>query len=106
MNGPGGAILTQAKLNGVQAAIVNPGLGYPAGGKEILALIGSFDGIYFKAKLFGASTGLLAYGRDFDGALSWQSVPASDRCRILTAVMNSYGDRPPTNTWKGMLSVL
>lgn len=46
----------------------------------------------------------LDYGRDFDGVVSWENVPASDGRRILAAVMNSYGSHPPTNTYKGMLS--
>ncbi|KAK6595390.1 beta-fructofuranosidase [Botrytis cinerea] len=40
----------------------------------------------------------------FDGAMSWENVPASDGRRIIAAVANSYGTNPPTNTWKGMLS--
>jgi levanase/fructan beta-fructosidase len=46
----------------------------------------------------------LDYGRDWDGAYSWENVPASDGRKILASVMNSYGGNPPTNTWKGMLS--
>jgi levanase/fructan beta-fructosidase len=84
--------------------LVTPAQGSPAGGNGVFALTGSFDGTVFKADPFDASTMWLDYGRDFDGVLSWENVPASDGRKILAAVMNSYGGHPPTNTWKGMLS--
>ncbi|KAI1369040.1 concanavalin A-like lectin/glucanase domain-containing protein [Xylaria arbuscula] len=79
-----------------------PAQGSPAGGNGVIALTGSFDGTTFTADGFDASTNWLDYGRDFDGALSWENLPSSDR--IIASVMNSYGDNPPTQTWKGMLS--
>jgi sucrose-6-phosphate hydrolase SacC (GH32 family) len=58
----------------------------------------------FTANAVSASTLWLDYGRDWDGVLSWENVPATDGRRVLAAVMNSYGGNPPTSTWKGMLS--
>ncbi|KAJ6051639.1 glycosyl hydrolase [Penicillium canescens] len=84
--------------------IMTPANGSPAGGNGVLALTGSFDGSTFKPDPVDPSNLWLDYGRDFDGALSWENVPASDGRRILASVMNSYGASPPTNTWKGMLS--
>ncbi|KAH7011235.1 glycosyl hydrolase [Ilyonectria destructans] len=84
--------------------LVTPASGSPAGGNGVFALTGSFDGTAYKADPFDASTMWLDYGRDFDGALSWENVPTSDGRKILASVMNSYGGNPPTNTWKGMLS--
>jgi sucrose-6-phosphate hydrolase SacC (GH32 family) len=81
-----------------------PAQGSPAGGNGIFALTGSFDGTVFTADPFDPETQWLDYGRDFDGALSWENVPTSDGRRIIASVMNSYGGNPPTNTWKGMLS--
>ncbi|KAH8744440.1 glycosyl hydrolase [Diaporthe sp. PMI_573] len=81
-----------------------PASGSPAGGNGNFAVTGSFDGTTFKSDPFTAATNWLDYGRDFDGALSWENVPASDGRRIIASVMNSYGGNPPTNTWKGMLS--
>ncbi|KAL2816586.1 glycosyl hydrolase [Aspergillus cavernicola] len=84
--------------------IVTPAQGSPAGGNGVFGLTGTFDGTTFAADPVDPSTLWLDYGRDFDGALSWENVPASDGRRILASVMNSYGASPPTNTWKGMLS--
>ncbi|KAJ6069096.1 glycosyl hydrolase [Penicillium canescens] len=84
--------------------IMTPANGSPAGGNGVLALTGSFDGSTFKPDPVDPSNLWLDYGRDFDGALSWENVPAADGRRILASVMNSYGASPPTNTWKGMLS--
>ncbi|KAJ5990470.1 glycosyl hydrolase [Penicillium canescens] len=84
--------------------IMTPANGSPAGGNGVLALTGSFDGSIFKPDPVDPSNLWLDYGRDFDGALSWENVPAADGRRILASVMNSYGASPPTNTWKGMLS--
>ncbi|ODQ71402.1 hypothetical protein LIPSTDRAFT_55516 [Lipomyces starkeyi NRRL Y-11557] len=84
--------------------IVTPAAGSPAGGNGVFALTGSFDGSVFTADTVDPTTLWLDYGRDWDGAMSWENVPASDGRRILAAVMNSYGVNPPTNTWKGMLS--
>jgi sucrose-6-phosphate hydrolase SacC (GH32 family) len=84
--------------------VVTPATGSPAGGNGVFALTGSFDGAVFTADAVDATTLWLDYGRDWDGAMSWENVPASDGRRILAAVMNSYGVNPPTNTWKGMLS--
>ncbi|KAB8226988.1 glycoside hydrolase family 32 protein [Aspergillus alliaceus] len=81
-----------------------PAQGSPAGGNGVVALTGSFDGKTFVADPVDSSTLWLDYGRDFDGALSWENIPVSDGRRIIAAVMNSYGSNPPTNTWKGMLS--
>jgi sucrose-6-phosphate hydrolase SacC (GH32 family) len=94
----------EGSLEKTWVMLVTPASGSPAGGNGVFALIGSFDGNSFKADPFDAATMWLDYGRDFDGALSWENVPASDGRRILAAVMNSYGGHPPTNTWKGMLS--
>lgn len=84
--------------------LVTPAQGSPAGGNGQFALTGSFDGTKFTADTFDPATMWLDYGRDFDGALSWENVPASDGRKIIASVMNSYGGNPPTNTWKGMLS--
>lgn len=84
--------------------IVTPAAGSPAGGNGVFALTGSFNGSVFTADTIDPTTLWLDYGRDWDGAMSWENVPASDGRRILAAVMNSYGVNPPTNTWKGMLS--
>jgi levanase/fructan beta-fructosidase len=84
--------------------VFTPANGSPAGGNGVLALTGSFDGSTFKPDPVDPSTLWLDYGRDFDGALSWENVPAADGRRIIASVMNSYGASPPTNTWKGMLS--
>ncbi|TGO31570.1 hypothetical protein BHYA_0519g00010 [Botrytis hyacinthi] len=84
--------------------IVTPANGSPATGNGVFGLTGSFDGAVFTADPIDTSTLWLDYGRDFDGAMSWENVPASDGRRIIAAVANSYGTNPPTNTWKGMLS--
>ncbi|KAL2821675.1 glycosyl hydrolase [Aspergillus granulosus] len=84
--------------------IVTPAQGSPAGGNGVFALTGSFDGTSFQPDAVDVSTLWLDYGRDFDGAMSWENVPGSDGRRILAAISNSYGANPPTNTWKGMLS--
>ncbi|KAF9891676.1 hypothetical protein FE257_003688 [Aspergillus nanangensis] len=84
--------------------ILTPAQGSPAGGNGVFALTGSFDGEIFQADPVDTSKLWLDYGRDFDGAMSWENVPASDGRRILAAISNSYGASPPTNTWKGMLS--
>ncbi|KAK2767679.1 hypothetical protein FQN54_003837 [Arachnomyces sp. PD_36] len=81
-----------------------PAEGSPATGNGVLALTGSFDGSVFTADPVDTDTLWLDYGRDFDGALSWENVPEADGRRIIASVMNSYGGNPPTNTWKGMLS--
>ncbi|OBT39063.1 hypothetical protein VE00_10446 [Pseudogymnoascus sp. WSF 3629] len=81
-----------------------PANGSPAGGNGVVGLTGSFDGTAFKANPVVQDTLWLDYGRDWDGALSWENVPSPDGRRILASVMNSYGSNPPTNTWKGMLS--
>ncbi|KAJ0413009.1 glycosyl hydrolase [Aspergillus carlsbadensis] len=85
--------------------IITPAQGSPAGGNGVFALTGSFDGTSFEADPVDTSTLWLDYGRDFDGALSWENVEAADGRRILAAIANSYGGHPPTNTWKGMLSL-
>ena len=84
--------------------VFTPAQGSPASGNGVIALTGSFDGTIFTADSFDASTNWLDYGRDFDGALSWENLPSSDERRIIASVMNSYGGNPPTQTWKGMLS--
>ncbi|KAH8810699.1 endoinulinase [Xylogone sp. PMI_703] len=84
--------------------IFTPANGSPAGGNGVVGVTGSFDGTVFKPNPVTAATLWLDYGRDWDGALSWENVPTSDGRRILASVMNSYGTNPPTNTWKGMLS--
>ncbi|KAH8779770.1 glycosyl hydrolase [Diaporthe sp. PMI_573] len=84
--------------------LCTPASGSPAGGNGNFAVTGSFDGTIFSPDAFDAASGWLDYGRDFDGAMSWENVPASDGRRIIASVMNSYGSDPPTNTWKGMLS--
>lgn len=84
--------------------LCTPASGSPAGGNGNFAVTGTFDGITFKADPFDAASNWLDYGRDFDGAMSWENVPASDGRRIIASVMNSYGGNPPTSTWKGMLS--
>ena len=81
-----------------------PANGSPAGGNGVVGITGSFNGTVFTANPVVESTVWLDYGRDWDGAMSWVNVPASDGRRILAAVMNSYGTDPPTDTWKGMLS--
>lgn len=84
--------------------LITPAEGSPAGGNGVFGITGSFDGSKFTADPVDPATMWLDYGRDFDGALSWENVPASDGRRIISSVMNSYGDKPPTTTWKGMLS--
>ncbi|EHA19510.1 Inulinase [Aspergillus niger ATCC 1015] len=84
--------------------MMTPAEGSPTSGNGVLAITGTFDGKSFTADPVDASTMWLDNGRDFDGALSWVNVPASDGRRIIVAVMNSYGSNPPTTTWKGMLS--
>lgn len=81
-----------------------PASGSPAGGNGNFAVTGSFDGTTLEPEPFDPASNWLDYGRDFDGALSWENVPASDGRRIIAAVMNSYGANPPTSTRKGMLS--
>ncbi|KAL3428572.1 glycosyl hydrolase [Aspergillus tetrazonus] len=81
-----------------------PAQGSPAGGNGVLALTGSFNGTAFQPEPVDVSKLWLDYGRDFDGAMSWENVPSSDGRRILAAISNSYGANPPTTTWKGMLS--
>jgi levanase/fructan beta-fructosidase len=81
-----------------------PANGSPAGGNGVFAIVGSFDGFKFTPEPFDPATMWLDFGRDFDGAMTWENVPSSDGRRILAGVMNSYGGHPPTNTWKGMLS--
>ncbi|KAF2654217.1 glycoside hydrolase family 32 protein [Lophiostoma macrostomum CBS 122681] len=81
-----------------------PAQGSPATGNGVVGITGSFDGTVFKADPVDPTTMWLDYGRDFDGALSWENVPTSDGRRVIASVMNSYGGNPPTNTWKGMLS--
>ncbi|KAH7086499.1 glycosyl hydrolase [Paraphoma chrysanthemicola] len=84
--------------------LVTPAQGSPATGNGVFGITGSFDGTKFNADPVDPATMWLDYGRDFDGALSWENVPTSDGRRIIASVMNSYGDKPPTTTWKGMLS--
>ncbi|SPO06590.1 related to inulinase [Cephalotrichum gorgonifer] len=84
--------------------IITPATGSPASGNGVFAITGAFDGAVFTADTVDPSAFWLDYGRDFDGALVWENVPALDGRRILASVMNSYGGNPPTNTWKGMLS--
>jgi sucrose-6-phosphate hydrolase SacC (GH32 family) len=84
--------------------VITPATGSPAGGNGVFALTGAFDGAVFTADPVDPNAFWLDNGRDFDGALVWENVPASDGRRILASVMNSYGGHPPTNTWKGMLS--
>ncbi|KAL4885934.1 glycosyl hydrolase [Aspergillus karnatakaensis] len=84
--------------------IITPATGSPAGGNGVFAVTGSFDGTVFTSDPVDPSAFWLDYGRDFDGALIWENVPASDGRKILASVMNSYGGHPPTNSWKGMLS--
>ncbi|KAH9204205.1 glycosyl hydrolase family protein [Leptodontidium sp. 2 PMI_412] len=84
--------------------IVTPASGSPAGGNGVFALTGSFNGTVFTADTVDTSNFWLDYGRDFDGAMSWENVAAADGRRILASVMNSYGGNPPTNTYKGILS--
>lgn len=84
--------------------LVTPAKGSPAGGNGVFGITGSFNGTVFTADPVDPDTMWLDYGRDFDGALSWENVPASDGRKVIASVMNSYGDKPPTNTWKGMLS--
>lgn len=84
--------------------LCTPASGSPAGGNGNFAVTGSFDGTLFTPDAFDAASSWLDHGRDFDGALSWENVPAPDGRRILASVMNSYGSDPPTSTWKGMLS--
>ncbi|OKP07876.1 Extracellular endo-inulinase inuA [Penicillium subrubescens] len=84
--------------------MLTPANGSPAGGNGVLAFTGSFDGRVFTANLVDPNNLWLDYGRDWDGAMSWENVPASDGRRVVAAVMNSYGTNPPTSTWKGMLS--
>ncbi|KAL3484166.1 glycosyl hydrolase family protein [Aspergillus germanicus] len=86
--------------------MITPATGSPAGGNGVFAVTGSFDGTVFTADPVVTSPGAfwLDYGRDFDGALMWENVPAQDGRVILASVMNSYGGHPPTNTWKGMVS--
>ncbi|POS68823.1 inulinase [Diaporthe helianthi] len=84
--------------------LCTPATGSPAGGNGNFAVTGLFDGTLFTPDVFDAASNWLDYGRDFDGSLSWENVPASDGRRIIASVMNSYGSDPPTNTWKGMLS--
>lgn len=84
--------------------LITSAKGSPAGGNGVLALTGSFDGTKFSPDAVDRDALWLDYGRDFDGVISWANVPERDGRRILAGVMNSYGDRPPTRTWKGMLS--
>ncbi|KAL2784258.1 glycosyl hydrolase [Aspergillus keveii] len=86
--------------------IVTPATGSPAGGNGVFAVTGSFNGAVFTADPVDLSPGAfwLDYGRDWDGALMWENVPASDGRVILASIMNSYGGHPPTNTYKGILS--
>jgi sucrose-6-phosphate hydrolase SacC (GH32 family) len=84
--------------------IFTPANGSSDGGNGVVGITGSFYGTVFTANPVVESTLWLDYGRYWDGAMSWENVPAPDGRRILAAVMNSYGTNPPTNTWKGMLS--
>lgn len=51
--------------------------GSPAGGNGVVALTGSFDRERFVANPIDSSTLWLDYRRDFNGAMSWENVPAS-----------------------------
>ncbi|KAF5574640.1 inulinase [Fusarium pseudoanthophilum] len=84
--------------------LITPAEGSPAGGNGVFAVTGSFDGTRFRADAVDSTNMWLDFGRDWDGAYGWESVPSSDGRKILASVMNSYGGDPPTNTWKGMLS--
>ncbi|KAM0196106.1 hypothetical protein ACHAPQ_010872 [Fusarium lateritium] len=84
--------------------LVTPAQGSPAGGNGVFAVTGSFDGNVFSADAIDPTNMWLDFGRDWDGAYSWENVPSFDGRKILASVMNSYGADPPTNTWKGMLS--
>ncbi|KAM0549530.1 hypothetical protein ACHAPJ_009346 [Fusarium lateritium] len=84
--------------------LVTPAQGSPAGGNGVFAVTGSFDGTTFSPDGIDATNMWLDFGRDWDGAYSWENVPSSDGRKILASVMNSYGAGPPTDTWKGMLS--
>ncbi|KAF5671463.1 inulinase [Fusarium circinatum] len=84
--------------------IITPAQGSPAGGNGVFAVTGSFDGTSFTPDPVDPTNMWLDFGRDWDGAYSWENVPTSDGRKILASVMNSYGVDPPTNTWKGMLS--
>ncbi|KAJ4116977.1 hypothetical protein NW765_010390 [Fusarium oxysporum] len=84
--------------------IVTPAQGSPAGGNGVFAVTGSFDGATFTPDPVDPTNMWLDFGRDWDGAYSWENVPTSDGRKILASVMNSYGVDPPTNAWKGMLS--
>lgn len=81
--------------------IITPATGSPAGGNGVFAVVGSFDGAVFTADPVDPIAFWLDYGRDFDGALSWENVPASDGRRILASVMNSYGGNPPNQHLEG-----
>ncbi|KAF5602892.1 inulinase [Fusarium subglutinans] len=84
--------------------IITPAQGSPAGGNGVFAVTGSFDGTSFTPDPVDPTKMWLDFGRDWDGAYSWENVPTSDGRKILASVMNSYGVDPPANTWKEMLS--
>lgn len=84
--------------------VITPATGSPAGGNGVFYFVGSFDGITFTREQVG--TALWAdYGRDWDGVMSWENVPAADGRRIWAGIMNSYGGDPPWSPFKGMLSI-
>lgn len=70
--------------------LVTPATGPPSGGNGVFALTGSFDGTVFTPDPVDPDTMWLDYGRDYDGALSWEKVPESDGRKIIASVMNSY----------------
>ena len=84
--------------------LITPAEGSPAGGNGVFALLGDFDGVTFTPEPIDPATLWLDHGRDFDGVISWENVPAADGRRIIAGIMNSYGGHPPTDTWKGLLS--
>jgi hypothetical protein len=69
--------------------LVTPAPGGPAGSNENLAITDSFDGTSFSAGQLDAEAMWLDYGRDVDGALSWENVHSSEGRRIIVAVMTA-----------------
>jgi sucrose-6-phosphate hydrolase SacC (GH32 family) len=81
--------------------VITPAAGSPAGGNGVFYIYGSFDGEVFTREHPASEVYWLDYGRDYDGVISWENMPAGDDRRIMTGIMNSYGSQIPTSRWRG-----
>ncbi|KAL2852114.1 glycosyl hydrolase [Aspergillus pseudoustus] len=82
--------LASSNFQGLPYSITGCEEASPASENRVLVLIGSFDRTTYTANSLHALTLWLDHGRDFDGAKTWENVPAANRRRILAAISNSY----------------